>query len=466
MNHKLTTTSAAMALLLVSCGGSSNTQLGGIQGSGTGVAYGPVTGFGSIFVSGVEYTTSNAQISVDDQAGSESQLLVGQVVTVKGAINADGKTGTATQVTFSGEVAGAVAQVNTAAGTFVVLGQTVLVTGSTLFDDHIQPAGIAGLNAGALVEVSGFPNAAGQIVASRIQLEPAGKDLQTKGVVHTLDTTARTFQLNAFVVDYSAVTPSGTLANGSIVKVKGARFTTTGALLATSVDVMQGFGGATGAPAEVEGIITSFTSDADFVLNGQHVTTNANTQLVLNGVTLGVDVRVDTEGSFDSSGTLVATKIEAKADSSSLVRGLVESLPTSSSVRVLGVTVTTNATTEFQDDSSLQLRSFGFRDLRTGDYIEARGTSAPAAGLLAAVVVREPAAALSYLQGTATNVSSPALTILGIMVTTTAQTQFSAADGSALTAGAFFSQAANKIVNVGGTVSGGAFIASEAQIEP
>ena len=110
MNHKLTTISAAMALLLVSCGGSSNTQLGGIQGSGTGVAYGPVTGFGSIFVSGVEYTTSNAQISVDDQVGSESQLLVGQVVTVKGAINADGKTGTATQVTFSGEVAGAVAQ--------------------------------------------------------------------------------------------------------------------------------------------------------------------------------------------------------------------------------------------------------------------------------------------------------------------------------------------------------------------
>ena len=442
MNHKLTTISAAMALLLVSCGGSSNTQLGGIQGSGTGVAYGPVTGFGSIFVSGVEYTTSNAQISVDDQVGSESQLLVGQVVTVKGAINADGKTGTATQVTFSGEVAGAVAQVNTAAGTFVVLGQTVLVTGSTLFDDHIQPAGIAGLKAGALVEVSGFPNAAGQIVASRIQLEPAGKDLQTKGVVHTLDTTVRTFQLNALVVDYSAVTPSGTLANGSIVKVKGAGFTTTGALLATSVDVMQGFGGATGAPAEVEGIITSFTSNADFVLNGQHVTTNANTQLVLNGVTLSVDVRVDAEGSFDSSGTLVATKIEAKADSSSLVRGLVESLPTSSSVRVLGVTVTTDATI--------------YHDVVIGDGFTAH----------AAVVVREPAAALSYLQGTATNVSSPTLTILGIMVTTTAQTQFSAADGSALTAGAFFSQAANKIVNVGGTVSGGAFIASEAQIEP
>jgi hypothetical protein len=464
MNRTLKTIIAAAAVLFVSCGGSSNTQLTGIQGSG--VAYGPITGFGSIFVNGVEYTTTSAQIRIDDQSSSEAQLHVGQIVTVKGAVNPDGKTGTAIQVTFNGDVAGAVVQVNAAAGTFIVLGQTVLVTGSTMFDENIQPAGIAGLQAGTLVEVSGFPNAAGQIVASRVQLEPAGKEFKARGVVQTLDTAARTFHLNTLVVDYSAVTPSGTLANGSIVKVKGAGITTTGALLASSVEVTQGFGAAAAAPAEVEGIITSFTSNMDFVLNGQHVTAGANTQFVLNGVTLGVNVRVEVQGSFDSTGTLVATSVEAKADSSSLVRGLVSSVPANNALSVLGTTVTTNATTEFQDDSSLKQRPVRFSDLRTGDYIEARGTAAQTGGLLAKVVVRQPPAALSYLQGTASNLGFNTLTVLGVTVTTTTQTQFSGADGATLTAGAFFAQAANKTVKVGGTVSGGAFIATQAQIKP
>ena len=52
---------AAAALLLAACSGP--TQLAGIQGSGAAVAYGPITGFGSIFVNGVEYATSSAQIA-------------------------------------------------------------------------------------------------------------------------------------------------------------------------------------------------------------------------------------------------------------------------------------------------------------------------------------------------------------------------------------------------------------------
>src|SRR5437667_365250 len=103
--------------------GAPDVQLGGIQGSGTGTAYGPITGFGSIFVNGVEFTTSSAQINIDDQPGSESDLQVGEVVTVTGTINADGKTGTATQVTFDGDVTGRVVQIDSAGGTFIVLGQ-------------------------------------------------------------------------------------------------------------------------------------------------------------------------------------------------------------------------------------------------------------------------------------------------------------------------------------------------------
>ena len=465
MKREFTTIVAAAILLLASCGGP--TQLGGIQGSGSPVvAYGPIAGFGSIFVNGVEYATSNAQIRIDDQPGTESQLLVGQVVTVVGSVNSDGTTGTATQVTSSGDVAGPITQIDTVGGTFVVLGQTVRVSGSTLFDDTVQPASIAGLQVSNIVEVSGFPNAAGEIVASRIQREAAGSALEVKGIVLSLDMTAHTFHVNTLTVDYSAITPSGSLANGAIVKVSGTLLNAAGALVATRVDVLPGFGATANDEGEIEGLITTFTSNSDFVVNGQRVTTNANTQFILDGATLAVDVLVEVDGSFDASGVLVAKSVQATPDSASLVRGLVDNvIAASNTLTVLGVTITTNSNTEFEDKSSQQMRPFNLSDVHTNDYVEARGAPAQSGGLNASILVRDRPENHSYLQGTASNVASPNLTVLGIVVVTSLATQFSGPDGGTLSAAAFFSQAPNKIVKVRGTLFAGVFTADQAQIQ-
>ena len=465
MNRKFTTIVAAAVLLLASCGGS--TQLAGIQGSGSGVASGPITGFGSIFVNGVEYVTSNAQIRIDDQPGAESQLLVGEVVTVTGTVNADGKTGTATQVTFSGDVAGPITGIDIAGGTFVVLGQTVRVSGSTLFDDTILPASITSLKVGNIVEISGFPNAAGEIVASRIQLQAGGSAFEVKGIVQSLDMSAHTFHVNTLTVDYSGIAPSGSLANGATVKVTGTMLNAAGALVATRVDVLQGFGGTANEPGEIEGLITTFTSNADFVINGQRVTTNASTQFMPNGVTLAVNVRVEVDGSFDASGVLVAKSVQATPDGSSLVRGLVDSVnAASNTLSVLGVTITTSSDTEFEDKSSQQMRLFNLSDLRTNDYVEARGAPAQSGGLNGSILVRDAPENHSYLQGTASNVVSPNLTVLGFTVATTLATNFSGPDGLPLSATAFFSQAPGKTVKVRGTLFSGVFAADQAQIEP
>jgi hypothetical protein len=464
MKRKFTTLVAAAVLLLASCGGP--TQLAGIQGSGSGVASGPITGFGSIFVNGVEYVTSNAQIRIDDQPGAESQLLVGEVVTVTGSVNADGKTGTATQVTFSGDVAGPITLIDTAGGTFVVLGQTVRVSGSTLFDDTILPPSITSLKVGNIVEVSGFPNSAAEIVASRIQLEAGGSALEVKGIVQSLDMTAHSFHVNTLTVDYSAITPMGSLANGATVKVSGTMLNAAGALVATRVDVLPGFGGTANEPGEIEGLITTFTSNSDFVISGQHVTTNANTQFTLNGVTLAVNVRIDVDGSFDASGVLVAKTVQATPDSASLVRGLVDNVnAASNTLTVLGVTITTSGDTEFEDKSSQQMRLFKLSDLHMNDYVEVRGAPAQSGGLNAGILVRDVPENHSYLQGTASNVVSPNLTVLGFMVATSLATQFSGPDGGPLSAAAFFSQAPGKTVKVRGTLFSGVFTADQAQIE-
>lgn len=463
MNRSVQATLVGIALLLTSCGGS---LTAGIEGSGSPVAAaGPITGFGSIFVNGVEYTTTSARIDIDDQPATESQLSVGDIVTVVGTVNADGKTGTATQVTFRGNVAGIVGQVNVPTRTFVVLGQTVLVTASTVFDSNISPADITGIKPGDRVEVSGFANSFGQLVASRIQLLPAGNAVRVEGIVQALNTAAHTFQINALLVDYSAVTPNGTLVNGNVVDVQGSSVNANGALVATGVQVSSAVTGAANSGGEFEGVITSFTSNADFMIDDLHVTTNGSTQFTLNGVTLGVNVRVAVEGSFDSSGALLAASVEALPEGEGLVRGVVQSLPSSNTLTVLGVTILAGPNTELEDDSSLKLRPFHFSDLHVGDYVEARGPVGTGTTLNAEVLVRQTSDTLSFLRDTATNVTSFSFTLLGVTVVTNSQTQYSGPDGSTLTAGQFFAQAPNHTVKAGGTLSGNSLLATQAQIE-
>jgi Domain of unknown function (DUF5666) len=457
----------AAAMLVASCGGTFD--VAGIQGSGSptpAAAVGPIAAFGSVFVNGVEYITSNAQIVIDHQAGTEAQLHAGQVVAVKGTVNADGVTGTATEVSFGGDVQGPATQIDLAANTLIVLGQTVRVTGSTLFDDSLQPGDLTSLQTGSLIEVSGFSNAVGEIVASRVDLKSAGATLQVKGLIEALNTTTHTFRINALTVDYSTSAAMPALANGSVVEVQGMTVTSAGVLVATHVEVVHGFDTAVNQRLDIDGVITRFTSATNFVLQGQNVTTDASTQFVLHGVTLGVDVEVDVLGTVNASGTLVAKKVEAKPKSLSLVRGLVDSVTAAgTTLTVLGVNIATSASTVLDDKSSQHLKLFRLTDLRAGDYVEVHGTEVQSGMLSASTLQRDNAENRSYLQGTAVNVVAPSLTVLGVTVITNAQTHFQGPGGSASGAVNFFSQAASHVVTVRGSFSGTVLTADQVRIE-
>jgi hypothetical protein len=450
--------------LFAGCGGE---MTAGIQGSGlTGgvAAVGPITGFGSIFVDGVEYSTGGAQISVDDQAATESQLRVGQIVTVKGTVNADGVTGIASTVSFASDLRGPVTQVDANAGTFVVLGQTVRVADTTLFDDSFTTQSLADISANTLVQVSGFLDSGGVLVASRVEPANANAGLQIRGAVQMLDTTAHTFRINTLTVDYSGIAPSGTLANGAFVIAQGSSLSTSGALIATRVKVVAGLGAGTNERGQLEGLVTSFTSNASFSVNGQPVTTSASTLLTPQGVVLGLDVRVKVHGTFDAAGVLVADKVEVRSQSLSLARGLVDAVSASGhTLRVLGVNVTTDAATSFEDKSSLHVRLFGLADVRTGDYIEVRGTADASGTLSAATIERQRPDNRVYLQGVARNVSAPTFSVLGVTVTTDAQTQYPGSGGPDH-ATQFFANAANQIVRVRGMLVGDTLVADQAQI--
>ncbi len=454
---------AAAAWALVACG---SDQVAGIQGTGAPVAsgvtsVGPISGFGSIIQGGVEYETTGAQILVDGQPASEAELQVGEVVTISGDVNDDGVTGVATMVSYAADLRGPVTQVDATAGTFTVLGQLVRIADDTLFDDSLQPAGIDAIQIGAAVEISGSPNAAGEIVASRVEPAAEGAALQVKGTVQSLDTTARTFSINGLTVNYSNVVPTGTLANSSNVLVRG-----TGVagdvLTATEVTVLGMPTVSANANGRFEGLITSFTSNADFTVGSQRVTTDSTTQVDLSGATRGVDGPVRVRGVFTASGVLAATRVEVKAKDLSVVRGFVDEVSAADrTLSVLGVAITTSADTAFNDKSSQKVKSFSLADVRTGEYVEVRGVPGSNGGLVATLVERNKPEDRVYLQGLAANVANPNFTVLGVQVMTNEQTKFNGPGG----AQQFFADVAGKAVKVRGTFPGGVVVADQVQIK-
>ena len=288
LNKLLPGVSAAILLaLFAGCGGGGSGDSltpppttpppsGGIGRNG--VAVGPITTFGSIVVNGVRYETNSATFLLDGVAGTQDDLKVGQIVSVKGTINDDGTTGTADEVTFDDSVKGPVESVDLALKRLVVLGQTVLVSLDTSFDDSFSPASLEGVAVGQIVEVSGQFNANGNIVATRIEPKPAGTMFEVHGTVTGLDTMAQTFSLNALVVDYSSATldnfVGGQIAEGDFVEAKGMALGAAGELLATKVELESLLPDtADGDRVEIEGFITRFVSAQDFDVAGVPVTT-------------------------------------------------------------------------------------------------------------------------------------------------------------------------------------------------
>ena len=221
-------------VMLVSCGGGGNTlasNSGGI--GGTGVVYGPITGFGSIFVNDLEIDIAGAGITADGVDVDETSLNLGMVVRVEGTFDSSSLTGVATAVTYKDNLEGPITSIDLANNQLVVLGQTVIVSGSTNFldsDTFVDPFGFADLASGNVVEVSGLVDSAGNIQATHVERKSGSFTdgttvIEVKGTIQNLDSPPGTFQINTLTVNYlSAAQPLGGLTDGLFVEVKGMSF--------------------------------------------------------------------------------------------------------------------------------------------------------------------------------------------------------------------------------------------------
>ena len=258
----------------------------GIGISGSGRAYGEITAFGSIFVNGIEYSTTTATITINgvvQPVGDQSALKVGMAVLVDGTVNADGLTGTATTVDFLGDLEGTIDAAPVIIGTrgsFTIYGLAVKTDSKTVYADGLT---LAALRAGDVVEVSGLFDANdGSFAATRIEKQVAFRKAELRGFISNVNTAAKTFVLGpSLVVDYAGARaqdiPAGGYANGMFVEVKATTPPANGTILATRASVE----GSVLASANMnlgllQGVAAKVSTNS-FMMGNQLVMTNAQT---------------------------------------------------------------------------------------------------------------------------------------------------------------------------------------------
>lgn len=438
----------AVVVLSVACG-ETTTSEGGIGGSG--MTAGRVTGFGSVFVNGVEYDTSQATFTVNGAAATEEELAVGMVVTVEGSRDTQGK-GAALRIRYDSELRGpltANAVSTRGDGTLQALNHSIVVQTDTVFDPGTSGlAGPAELTAGTLIDVSGYADPGGTLYASRIAVAPASAQSVLRGSV--ANPTATTFQIGALVVEWPA---AAALRAGEYVEVRGHPAADgSGHLVAVQVGpVEEGIRtiGGEGETIDIEGVITAGLSGDLFALAGRAVRVTGATRFEDGGAAdLMTGALAEVEGRV-TSGVLVAEKVElhAKGGERQVLKGTLSELPTNGRLTLFGqgIAVTPAA---LHRDRAHDIRRFGIGDLRPGDYVELTVFETGTVGWTATSVVREKAdGEQDEIGGYVQAVDGTRITLVGVTVEVGALTGFSAAVGD--------------FVEVEGSYSGGLFYAQE-----
>lgn len=456
---------AALACaVLAACGAGDGSAPAGATQQNV-VTSGAITGFGSVFVNGVRFDTSTASILKDGVAISQQGLRVGQIVHLKGRIDGNGH-GFAETIRQDDDLEGPITAIDAAAQTFVLLAHTVRVTPETSLDDAIGTS-FAALAVGMEVEVSGMPDASGDIIATRIEARhPGGSRLEVLGKVAALDAIAHKFHIRTLVVDYSGATlgdfGSNVLANGQLVEVKGSTLNTAGELVATRIELRNFETGDGEFRREIEGLITRYVSATDFDVAGRAVTTTSTTRFE-NGTAadLALDMKVEAEGTINTAGVLVATKIQFRRSNNAGLAGVVDSVSADASgfagtLTVLGVTITVDSNTRVEDKGDLRLASFRLADLQPGDFVRVRGAETGALALSASRLERRRPETGAWVRGTVRNLAQPNLTVLGVPVVTSGSTIFQGLNGTG-----FFAGANGLVVKVKGTESNNTILARE-----
>jgi len=417
--NQLTKLAGAITVVLglSACGGGGSGS-GSTAATAGAASVGTITGFGSIFVNGVEFQTNSASITIDGVPANESNLAVGMVAELRGS--SSGASGVATSINISDELEGIV-QSNSIppagnSGTLVIMGQSVTVDVNTLFESKVGSiAGIDQISAGNIVEVSGYSDGTGTVFATRIEVKAADlatylashpNGIEVKGLVSNLNTGAQTFDLGTLPVRYAGaiVDNDVSLANDLYVEVKSvAGIDGTGALVASKVELQdggeKGHHGDNGEDLEIKGTISTAFDGTEFGMDGTSVIVDSNTEFEGgNSGSLVSGAVVQVEGTFDATGKLVASQISLEDEGDTERTGTVAAINAtgvnSGTVTLQdGSVITITNSTIMKDSRDIGMMPdprFNLQALAIGDFVELHlFTDATTGDLVAVKLKRE-----------------------------------------------------------------------------
>jgi hypothetical protein len=376
------TAAALVAGLVAGCGG-------GVGTGGTGsFASGPITGFGSVIVNDIVFDDSGAR--VEDGDGSlrtRSDLRLGMIVDIDSDAISDGAA-RATRIRFDGALLGPVDSVSPATRSFSMLGQTVTMDDTTMFDE--RPIGRLDLLVpGGWVEVHALYDPALQrFRATRVEarlVRPLAYRL--RGVIAQLDPVGQTFRIGNATFGYAgAAGVPADLANGQFVRLAlrmaapvPGRYEV--AAFSTAVRAADDADGVV-----VKGLVTSLASRTSFAVDGRPV--DAAAARFIDGVP-ALGLRVEVEGML-RAGVLQAHMVKLRSDDQERdrgfeLRGPIESVSAGSprSFVLRGVTVHLT-----RPDLRYDPGGTGPADLAVGRRVEVKGVPAPGGSGLEATRIK------------------------------------------------------------------------------
>lgn len=468
-----------LSLALCACGASND--ISGIDASGSPVAgtisTGAINGFGSVIVNGVRYNSDKAKILINNQTATEDNLHTGYQVKVTGSINTNGSA-IADTIEFYPNLVGAISGIDLIAQQITLLNHKVQVTNATLFDEAIKPNYLSGLKLGDTVLVSGFSDDKGLITATRIEFTST-TNRQAMGYISNLNEATFSFTLKDQSVNYSAASLnnfSNNQVTANTLVVATGTLDAEGVLQAKTLVRINNSIDKTVKTAEVEGFITRFASATDFDVAG--ITWTSNTQTIFeNGsttnLTLGASLSV--KGELNSSGQLIAQKIEFKKSSSNEIVGEVTGLSanTSSSITtgtllINGTSIQTNSKTAFEDNGGSNLKRFNFSSINIGDFLKISGYNNQGT-FVATKIEREEIKSENdtelKLNGIILSAGTHSFIVYGRTVTTDNNTEIKDDKGDELTEAQFYLQALGQRVEVEGILKNGVFTAKKIEFE-
>jgi hypothetical protein len=343
-----------VSVFLVSCGGGKDKTADKNIIDGIAKTTGRITDLGTdgvndtITLNGVTYTTTTTLFTYNHlfAIANQSDFNLGEIVTVKGTISSDGKTGVATSILFDSILNGSVTKV--VEDSFIeVLGQRIDTDAETKLHgfDHLTE-----LTKDHQVEISGITRKDRSILATSIRLVIDTDDLSIAGYISNIDKSAETFKLNNLLVDYSTpfvITGKVPFENGFYVDIFSLYPLKDGVLHGSFIEILNKGSLAVDTVHKIAGTITRFNSLSDFDVNGIPVTTKEQTTFTHSiGVGdaseyfFGIDEDVVVSGAVNIDGVLEIDELMLVSESSqTLITGLVESIDlVNQTVSVFGVT--------------------------------------------------------------------------------------------------------------------------------